>query len=69
MAGFVLLLFGLFAEAHQEVIRRSPHAAASHQPHDTVSRQPHPAGSHAKPARAPKHETAVHAKPPKATKH
>jgi hypothetical protein len=64
-----LVLGGLLAEAHEAVTRHQPHVAESHQPHQAVSRSPHAAGTHAKPQKPPKHDTAHKAKPPKATKH
>jgi hypothetical protein len=64
-----LMLFGLLAEAHEDVIRHRPHAAESRKPHEAESRRPHAAVSHPKPQKPPKHETAHNAKPPKVPKH
>jgi hypothetical protein len=67
-AAALTVLCGPLAEAHDVVIRHSPHAAESHKPHDASLHQPHATVAHAKPAKPPKHETA-HGKAPKVTKH
>jgi hypothetical protein len=64
-----LILFGLVAEAHEEVIHHQPHAVESHKPHDAPSRRPHAAASHQKPQKPPAHATALHAKTPKVPAH
>jgi hypothetical protein len=70
MACAALVLFGLRAEAHEDVIRHRPHAAESRKPHEAESRRPHVAASHPKAQKPPKRETAHNkAKPHKAAKH
>jgi hypothetical protein len=64
-----LLLSGLVAEAHPEVIHHRPHAAESRKPHEASSRRPHEAASHPKAKKPPKRESAHNVKPPKVAKH
>jgi hypothetical protein len=68
-AGSALVLFVWMAQAHADIPRHQAHAAESRKPHDAISHSPHAAGSHPKPQKAPKHETARKGTHPKVAKH